>query len=147
MSDGRGGEFRTNDKSYTYPCEEAVGYYDPSYEAYDANLEEAMRLLAENGFEFNEDGMLSSETPLNITYLVRKGTVQEEIAEAVQQDFAVIGVNVTIDSQKQKIFLNRRKNGKFDLIQSSCEAYFDDPVSMLERWMTDSGENNAQLGK
>ena len=39
MSDGQGGEFRVNDDAYTYPNEEAVGYFDPSPEAYDANVE------------------------------------------------------------------------------------------------------------
>ena len=29
MSDGQGGEFRVNDDAYTYPNEEAVGYFDP----------------------------------------------------------------------------------------------------------------------
>lgn len=45
MLDGNGGEFRANDDAYTYPNEEAVGYFDPSYDAYEANCEEARKLL------------------------------------------------------------------------------------------------------
>ena len=47
MADGQGGEFRQNDDAYTYPDADAVGYYDPSYDAYEDNLAEAIELLKE----------------------------------------------------------------------------------------------------
>ncbi len=147
MSDGSGGEFRRNDDDYTYPCEEADGYYDPANDTYGAKLEEALALLAGAGFEFDEDGTLSDETPLRLTCLVRKGTVQEKIAKVIRQDFAVIGAKMKIDSRKRSAFLRRRKAGKFDLIQDGCMAVSDDPYSMLAMWTTDSDENIARLGK
>ena len=98
MADGHGGEFRQNDDAYTYPDADAVGYYDPSYDAYEDNLAEAIELLKEAGYEFVDDGngnqVLSDETPLNVTYITNDGTAHVAIAEAIQQDFAVIGAQL-----------------------------------------------------
>ena len=147
MMDGHGGEFRQNDDAYTYPCEEAVGYYDPSYDAYDANVEEAVELLKEAGYEFDDDNMLSDATPLNITYIVNEGTGHEAIAEAIQQDFAAVGINLTIETNEWNVFLNERKAGNYDMCRNGWLADFNDPINMLEMWTTDSGNNDCQFGR
>ena len=147
MLDGNGGEFRVNDDAYTYPSEEAVGYYDPSYDAYDANLEEAIALLEEAGYVFTEDGMLSEETPLSITYITNEGTAHVAIAESIQQDFAVIGANLVIETNEWNVFLNERKAGNFDICRNGWLADFNDPINMLEMWITDSGNNDIQFGR
>ena len=147
MLDGNGGEFRVNDDTYTYPSEEAVGYYDPSYDAYDANLEEAIALLEEAGYVFTEDGMLSEETPLSITYITNEGTAHVAIAESIQQDFAVIGANLVIETNEWNVFLNERKAGNFDICRNGWLADFNDPINMLEMWITDSGNNDIQFGR
>lgn len=151
MADGNGGEFRVNDDAYTYACEEAVGYYDPSYDAYDANLAEAIELLTEAGFQFVDDGngnqVLSDETPIDITYIVNDGSGHIAIAEAMQQDFAVIGANLTIETNEWNVFLNERKAGNFDMARNGWLADFNDPINMLEMWTSGSGNNDVQLGK
>lgn len=147
MADGNGGEFRQNDDAYTYPDEEAVGYYDPSYDAYDDNLAQAIELLKEAGFEFDDSGMLSDATPLNITYITNDGTGHVAIAEAIQQDFAAIGATVTIETNEWNVFLNERKAGNFDMCRNGWLADFNDPINMLEMWTTESGNNDVQFGK
>lgn len=147
MLDGNGSEFRVNDDAYTYPSEEAVGYYDASYDAYDANLEEAIALLEEAGYEFTEDGMLSEETPLNMTYITNEGTAHVAIAESLQQDFAAIGANLIIETNEWNVFLNERKAGNFDICRNGWLADFNDPINMLEMWTTDSGNNDVQFGR
>ena len=72
MSDSNGAEFRQNTDSYTYPDEEAVGYFDPSEDAYEENLAKAIELLESAGYVFDDAGMLSAETPLSFTYLVNE---------------------------------------------------------------------------
>lgn len=42
MSDSNGAEFRQNTDSYTYPDAEAVGYLDPTEDAYEENLQTAI---------------------------------------------------------------------------------------------------------
>lgn len=147
MADGNGGEFRVNDDAYTYPDEEAVGYYDPSYDAYEDNLAEAIALLEEAGYEFTDDGMLSDETPINITYITNEGTGHVAVAEAIQQDFAAIGANLTIETGEWNVFLNERKAGNYDMARNGWLADFNDPINMLEMWTTDSGNNDCQFGR
>ena len=147
MGDGQGGEFRANDDAYTYPNEEAVGYFDPSPEAYDANVEEAISLLEGAGYVFDENGMLSEETPINLTYLTNEGTGNVAIGEALQQDFAVIGINLTIETREWSVFLNERKDGQFDFAREGWIADYNDPINMLEMWTTDSGNNDMQFGR
>ena len=47
MADGNGGEIRQNDDAYTYPVEDAKGYFDPT--DMEANVEEARKLLESAG--------------------------------------------------------------------------------------------------
>lgn len=147
MLDGNGGEFRANDDAYTYPCEEAVGYYDASYDAYEDNLAEAISLLEEAGYVFDEDGTLSDETPISITYITNEGTGHVAIAESMQQDFAVVGIDMTIETGEWNVFLNERKAGNYDMARNGWLADFNDPINMLEMWTTDSGNNDVQFGR
>lgn len=147
MLDGNGGEFRTNDDAYTYPVEDKVGYFDPSPEAYEANLEEARKLLEGAGYEFDENGMLSADTPINMTYLTNDAEGNVKIGEAIQQDFAVLGINVTVETREWSVFLDERKQGKFDFCREGWLADYNDPINMLEMWTTDSGNNDMQFGR
>ena len=65
MADGNDGEFRKNDDAYTYPDEKNTGYYDPK----NVDTDKAIELLKKAGYEFDDSNMLSSETPINMTYL------------------------------------------------------------------------------
>lgn len=147
MLDGNGGEFRINDDAYTYPLEDKVGYFDPSPEAYEANLEEARKLLEGAGYEFDENGMLSANTPINMTYLTNDAEGNVKIGEAIQQDFAALGINVTVETREWSVFLDERKQGKFDFCREGWLADYNDPINMLEMWTTDSGNNDMQFGR
>lgn len=147
MSDSNGAEFRQNTDSYTYPDEEAVGYFDPTEDAYDENLAKAIELLESAGYVFDDNGMLSSETPLSFTYLVNEGAGNEDIGAAIKQDMAAVGINVDIQTQTWNVFLNERKAGNYDVCRQGWLADFDDPINMLEMWTTESGNNDAQFGR
>lgn len=147
MSDSNGAEFRQNTDSYTYPDAEAVGYFDPSEDAYDENLETAISLLESAGYEFDDNGMLSSSTPLSFTYLTNEGAGNEAIGAAIQQDMAAVGITVDVETQSWNVFLNERKAGNYDVCRQGWLADFDDPINMLEMWTTESGNNDAQFGR
>lgn len=147
MADGNGGEFRVNDDAYTYPMEDVVGYFDPSPEAYEANLEEARKLLEGAGYQFDENGMLSADTPINMTYLTNDAEGNVKIGESIQQDFAAIGINVTVETREWSVFLDERKQGKFDFCREGWLADYNDPINMLEMWETESGNNDMQFGR
>lgn len=147
MADGNGGIFKENDSAYTYADEETAGYYNPNPEAYDDNLAEAIELLEYAGYEFTDDGMLSDATPLTFEYLTNDGTGHVAIAEALQADFAAIGIDMQIKTCDWNVFLNERKSGNYDIARNGWLADFNDPINMLEMWTTDSGNNDAQFGK
>ena len=111
------------------------------------HMRQARALLTEAGFEFNEDGTLSDSTPLNFTYLTNEGESNVAIGEALQQDFAVIGANLTIETVDWNVFLNERKAGNYDVARNGWIADFNDPINMIEMWTTDSGNNDCQFGK
>ena len=90
MADGNGGTFKENSASYNFPVED--GYYPE--EVQDEAIDEAIALLEYAGYKFDENGMLSPETPINITYLTNDGTGHIGVAQIMQQDFAEIGINI-----------------------------------------------------
>ncbi len=145
MLDGQGNEFKQNDDAYTYPVEESAGYVAEAYSE-DA-VEEAIALLTEAGYEFDEDGTLSDATPITLAYLANEGSGHVAIAEAMQQDLAEVGIDMTIDSVEWNVFLEERKQGNFDFARNGWIADFNDPINMLEMWTTDSGNNDAQFGR
>lgn len=147
MSDGNGGLFKQNTDTYKYPDEEAVGYYDPSPDAYDDNVAQAIELLKGIGFEFDENNMLSADTPLSFTYLTNEGEGNEAIGEAIAQDMSVIGATVDIETQSWSVFLNERKAGNYDVCRQGWIADIDDPINMLEMWISNSGNNDSQFGR
>ena len=141
MADGNGGTFKENG-AYKFPVGD--GYYPE--EVQDAAIDEAIALLEYAGFKF-EDGKLSAETPLNITYLTNDGTAHIGVAQIMQQDFAEIGINMTIDKREWNVFLDERKQGNFDFAREGWLADFNDPINMLEMWTTESGNNDCQFGR
>ena len=147
MSDSNGAEFRQNTDSYTYPDAEAVGYFDPTEDAYEENLQTAISLLESAGYEFDDNGMLSSSTPLSFTYLTNEGAGNEAIGAAIQQDMAAVGITVDVETQSWNVFLNERKAGNYDVCRQGWLADFDDPINMLEMWTTESGNNDSQFGR
>lgn len=141
MADGNGGVFKTDVTEQ--------GYFDPYAinNDYDATVEEARNLLKAAGYKFGEDGKLSPETPINVEYLTNNGTAHVAVAESMQQDFAVLGIQMTIQSVDWNVFLEERKAGNFDFAREGWLADFNDPINMLEMWITDSGNNDCQFGR
>lgn len=144
MKDGNGGIFKSNDADYTYPDEATTGYFNPTWSQ--ENVDEAISLLEFAGYKF-ENGVLSAETPISFEYLTNNTSNHIAVAEAIQQDFALIGINMTINSIDWNVFLNERKAGNYDIARNGWIADFSDPINMLEMWTTDSGNNDCQFGR
>jgi ABC-type oligopeptide transport system substrate-binding subunit len=93
------------------------------------------------------NNMLSASTPIAFEYLTNNTSGHIAIAECLQQDFAQIGINMTIKSIDWAVFLNERKEGNFGIARNGWIADFNDPINMLEMWTTVSGNNDAQFGR
>lgn len=144
MSNGNGGEFKTTD-DYAYPIDD--GYYQDYSVAPDQNTAEAIKLLEYAGYEFDDNNMLSADTPITINYLTNEGTGHEGVAQAIQQDLSTIGVQMNISVEDWQTFINDRKQGNYDVARQGWLADYDDPINMLEMYQSSSGNNDQQLGK
>ena len=149
MADGNGGVFKVNDDAYTYPVtaetadgEQLAGYYD-----FEVDVDGAIELLKEAGFEFDDNNMLSANTPISFEYLTNESSGHIAIAECMQQDLAAVGITMTIRTCDWNVFLDDRKAGNYDIARNGWIADFNDPINMLEMWTTDSGNNDVQFGR
>ena len=139
MADGNGGVFKTASTK---------GYYD----AYainndkDATIAKAIELLEVAGYKF-KDGKLDASTPITVEYLTNESSGHIAVAESIQQDFKQIGIELSIAVQDWNVFLEERKNGNFDFAREGWIADFNDPINMLEMWITNSGNNDCQYGR
>ena len=140
MADGNGGFFKTE------PVEE--GYCEPYAinDDYDATVAKAVELLEAAGYEF-EDGVLAASNPIQLEYLTNTTSGHIAIAESIQQDLAVVGIELSIAQQDWNVFLEERKQGNFDFAREGWIADFNDPINMLEMWTTVSGNNDCQFGR
>lgn len=132
--DGNGEEFKN------------TSYYSADPADFEANVEEGIAMLESIGYKF-DGGVLSAETPINFEYIVNTPGQNVDIAEALQQDFAAVGINMTVKEQEWNVFLNERKAGNFDVCRNGWIMDYSDPFNMLEMWTTDSGNNDCQLGR
>jgi len=140
MADGNGGVFKSDEND---------GYFDVYGidNDYEGTVEKARTLLKAAGYKFDDQGMLSADTPINVEYLTNNGTGHIAVAEAMQQDFSAIGITMKISSMDWNVFLEERKAGNFDFCREGWLADFNDPINMLEMWTTDSGNNDCQFGR
>ena len=127
--DGNGGEFKSKD------------YF--SVDDYEANVEEAKSLLESIGLW---DGTQLTQ-PISFEYLTNEGDAHVKIAQALQQDWGQIGIDVSIQTEEWNVFLNDRKNGNYDVARNGWLMDYNDPINMLEMWATSSGNNDCQLGR
>ncbi|MCR4578120.1 MAG: peptide ABC transporter substrate-binding protein [Clostridiales bacterium] len=140
MADGNGKIFK-DAANWNYPNGED-GYF-----AEEPDVEKAIELLKSAGYEFDANNMLSSATPINFEYLTNTSSGHIAIAECMKEDFAVIGINMTVRNIDWGVFLNERKEGNYDIARNGWVADFNDPINMLEMWTTVSGNNDAQFGR
>ncbi len=143
MADGNGGTFK-DASGWKYP-DGSDGYYPA--EVTDTAVEEARKLLEYAGFTFGEDGKLSADTPINITYLTNESSGHVAAAESMQQDFSEVGINMEIKQEDWNVFLTDRKNGNYDFAREGWLADFNDPINMIEMFASYSGNNDPQFGK
>ena len=113
-------------------------YYSIKDEDYDKNVEEAKKLMEEAGFK---DG----EGFPQIEYLYNTDENHKAIAEALQNMWQEkLGVQVSLQNQDWNVFLKERKEGNYNIARHGWIADYNDPMSFIDMWLTDGGNNDAQ---
>lgn len=99
------------------------------------DFEAARRLLAEAGYPGGK-GLPAFELLFNSSESHRL------IAEAVQEMWRrELGVDVRLSNQELKSTLEARRAGDYQILRSVWTGDFADPVSFLDIWRSDSGNN------
>ena len=124
----------------------ATGFIPPGMENYQTlkvmtyNPGKARQLLTEAGYPGGQ-----GFPKFNI--LINTREVHRTVAETIQQMWKEeLNVNVGIESQGWKVWLDTQNNMNYDIACFGWIGDFIDPVTFLDMWTTGNGSNNTHYG-
>lgn len=88
------------------------------------DVEAAKALLAEAGYD--------ESNPLTLTYYYNSSTTHDTVAQVLQQQWAAIGVVVTLKTGEIRTFFDDRTNGLFELARGAMSADYMDVSTYLD---------------
>ncbi len=127
------------------PSSDYAGYWNVAEDAYEANWAEALEILKKY-YEFDEATQQFTNFPA-IDYLYNTSEGHKAIGEYLQSVLAGVGINMTLTNQEWNTFLNTRKDGDYTIARNGWLADYNDPISFLDMWVSNSGNNDSQFGK
>lgn len=104
---------------------------------YDANLEEAKKLLADAGYP-NGEGFPTIE------YSTNDAGYHTPVAEYVQQAWGELGITVNINKVEWASFTPMRRAGDYDVSRNGWVMDYNDPSNMIELFTTTNGNNDGK---
>jgi oligopeptide transport system substrate-binding protein len=122
-----------------------VGYYDVSTAAYESNWASAIETLKKY-YTYDEASGTFTDFP-TLTYLYNTSEGHKAIGEAIQSTFAGVGITINLENQEWATFLDTRKAGNYSIARNGWLGDYNDPISFLDMWTTQSGNNDVQFGK
>lgn len=125
------------------------GYFSVAEADYAANCDEALKLLedvAKSSGKFTvADGKVTGFPTM--TYITNTDTTHEAIATYMQGVYAKYGITMQVEAQEWNTFVDTRKSGDFSFARNGWLSDYNDPISFLDMWLSESGNNDCQLGK
>jgi len=128
------------------PAGDGKGYYSVDKADYQANCAQAVTLLKEAGYTYDEATKKFTNFP-TFEYLYNTSSGHKAIAEYIQSVYSGYGIEITLANQEWGTFLNTRKEGDFVVARNGWLGDYNDPISFLDMWTSTSGNNDSQFGK
>lgn len=129
-----------NDNDTTKPDFRAEGgdYYSIDPAEYEANCQKARELMTEAGYA---DG---KGFPI-VEYSYNTDDTHKAVAESLQNMWQTqLGVTVTLQNQDWNTFIQKRENGDFQMARDAWIADYNDPMTFLDLFLSDSGNNDPK---
>ncbi|NLI12472.1 MAG: peptide ABC transporter substrate-binding protein [Peptococcaceae bacterium] len=108
---------------------------------FEENLTEAKKLLAEAGYPEGK-GFPKAAILFNTSENHMK------IAEAIQQMWKKnLGIEVSLESTEWQVYMDREESGDYDIARAAWTPDYLDPMSFIDLFVTDGGNNYTGWGK
>ncbi|MPQ44677.1 peptide ABC transporter substrate-binding protein [Clostridium tarantellae] len=102
----------------------------------EGDIEGAKKLLEEAGYP-NGEGLPT------LTLMYNTEGAHGDVAQAVQAMWKEIGVNVELQNQEWKVFLDTRNNLNYQIARHGWVGDYVDPMTFLDMWTTGNGNNDS----
>lgn len=106
-------------------------------DSFDANLEEAKKLMEEAGYP-NGEGFPE------IVYSTNDTGYHKAVAEYLQQAWGELGISVKVDIVEWASFTPMRRNGEYESARNGWVGDYDDPSNMIELLYSTNGNNDGK---
>ena len=83
----------------------------------------------------------------SIDYIFNTNSTHQAIAENIQATYKNYGIKMNLSQDTWNNFLTTRKQGNYTAARNGWLADYNDPISFLDMWITNSGNNDCQLGR
>lgn len=124
--------------SYTPPYTEGIKLTPPEWFGWsqEKRNEEAKKLLAEAGY--------TADKPLTFNLLYNTSDLHKKLAIAAASIWKKnLGVNVKLENQEWKTFLDTRHQGNFDVARAGWCADYNEPTTFLGTMQSKSSNNTS----
>jgi len=124
--------------SYTPPATDGAELIKPEWFSWsqEKRNEEAKKLLAAAGY--------TADKPLSFDLLYNTSDLHKKLAIAAAAIWKKnLGVNVRLENQEWKTFLDTRHQGNFDVARAGWCADYNEPTSFLNTMLSNSSSNTA----
>ena len=135
VSDGNGGQFRSNSEDYRYPIQDPPGYYPLK-----SDFTHAQELLQSLGYRFTDEGKLSPETPLHLKFTALE--VAKDFIPNLVEQFESYGISCEIEYCNFETYMKKRQEGDFMITLSQWSMDYNDPLNLLESYTSSYSTHN-----
>src|SRR5690606_7680139 len=113
---------------------------------FEENCDLAIQLLKDAGYAWDETIKKLTNLP-EFTYMTNPRTDHEAFAAYIQDIYSRYGITMKVETQEWNTFLETRKEGNYTVARNGWLADYNDPITFLDMWTSDSGNNDCQFGK